>query len=137
MFAVCQEKSTWRRKNLCPTPRTPEEVFLARLEELVAKVRKANVAAGLAGVDPSTVTNWRRRRRPVNPTLKTLVGVAEALGIPPSAMLSDEADPRPRTGLDPKDVRQLLNGLRDDLRDGVAAAVDRIAARLPERKRGQ
>lgn len=81
------------------------------------------------------MSNWRGRKRPVNPTMRTLVRVAEALEIPTAAMLSEEADPRPRTGLDPVDVAHLLNGLRDDLRDGVAAAVDRLATRLHERKR--
>lgn len=138
MFATGQEKSTWRAQNICPTPRPPEEVFLSRLEELEAKVGgAANVAAGLAGVDPSTWSNWGGRKRPINPKLKTLARIAEALEIPVSAMLSDEADPRPREGLDVKDVRRLLNDLRDDLRAGVGAAVDRLAARLHEQKRGQ
>jgi transcriptional regulator with XRE-family HTH domain len=138
VFAACQVNSPWRVKNLCSTPKPPEEVFLSRLEELEAKVGgTANVAAGLAGVHPSTWSNWSGRKRPINPTMKTLLRIAEALEIPVTAMLSDEADPRPREGLDAKDVRRLLNGLRDDLRDGVGAAVDRLAAKLPERKRGQ
>jgi transcriptional regulator with XRE-family HTH domain len=138
VFAACQEKTTWRVKNLCSTPKLPEEVFLSRLAELEAKVGgTANVAAGLAGVHPSTWSNWGGRKRPINPTLKTLTRIAEALEIPVTAMLSEEADPRPRAGLDVKDVRRLLSELRDDLQSGVGAAVDRLADRLHERQRGQ
>lgn len=113
-------------------PRPPVEVFLARLEELVAKIGTANAAAGLAGVSPTTVSNWRGLKRRINPTMNTLIRIAEVLEIPPSAMLSDEADPRPRAGLDVKDVRRLLSELADELRAGVGTAVDRVAARLPE-----
>jgi transcriptional regulator with XRE-family HTH domain len=121
-------------QNLAPTARSAEDVFLDRLEELVAKVGSQERASGLAGVAAGTFSRWRNRKRKVNPDLSTLVRIAEALNVPVGEMVSDPGADAPRRGIDPDHVQGLLNELREEMRGAlkveIVGAIDRVTERI-------
>jgi len=59
-----------------------------RLNELL-RGREARTISERTGISETTISRWRNRRAPANPSLDTLVRLARALGVPLVYLISD------------------------------------------------
>jgi transcriptional regulator with XRE-family HTH domain len=99
-------------------------VLAQRIRELVKRGTAARISAE-AGISAETFSLWRTGARYPNPDLKELERIAEALGVSPLHLISEEVGPDGR--LPPSaDERAELDRLRE-LERRVRAASDLIS----------
>lgn len=104
---------------------SPEDDFLARLEFHLRRrgVRARDVAAR-AGLNEGTLSKWRNRQEPANPTLKTLARLAQALGTDIASLVSD-----PSASAESEEIRAEREALHRE-RERLLADAERIAVEL-------
>jgi transcriptional regulator with XRE-family HTH domain len=120
--------------------RSPQEVFLARLDELSKELSQKQIT-DRAGISYFRITKWKNGGEPVNPQLETLIALAAIKNRGPEYMISDAqsavAEPAPNVQVTWGSVKilQELEDLPDEALERLALFVDTLLLAYKGRRR--